>query len=149
MNITANRQHITGNAGRIGAALGIALWAERHHCHHASVALALTDIPALVIPRDKPYEPPQAFRCAYGGTEGTCPACNWTGTIGGRKCGRFWRHRVPSDVLYWEPRDHPPQAIRPKLDSQSPVSGRGKSGGLRQFLTQFGLCGLSHWPVNN
>ena len=27
MTITANRQHVTGNAGRIGAAIAIALWA--------------------------------------------------------------------------------------------------------------------------
>ena len=54
---------------------------EGHHRYHASVALGLTDIPALVIPRDKPYAPPPAFPCGCGGTDSSCPACSGTGMI--------------------------------------------------------------------
>jgi hypothetical protein len=52
-----------------------------HHRYHASVALGLTDIPALVIPRDKPYARPPPFPCACGGTDSSCPACSGTGMI--------------------------------------------------------------------
>ena len=54
---------------------------EGHHRYHASVALGLTDIPALVIPRDKPYASPPPFPCGCGGTDSSCPACSGTGMI--------------------------------------------------------------------
>jgi hypothetical protein len=54
---------------------------EGHHRYHACVALGLMDIPALVIPRDKPYEPPPGFPCGCGGKDRSCAACIGTGMI--------------------------------------------------------------------
>jgi hypothetical protein len=54
---------------------------QGHHRYHACVALGLTDIPALVMPRDKPYAPPPPFQCGCGGTDSSCPACSGTGMI--------------------------------------------------------------------
>ena len=54
---------------------------EGHHRYHACVALGLTAIPALIMPRDEPYAPPPAFPCGCGGTDSSCPCCSGTGMI--------------------------------------------------------------------